>query len=62
MGKTGARDEESVDVILPEGFGASFSERAVRAGFIRKVYSILLSQVNWSRFFRGQFCTHRVIR
>jgi hypothetical protein len=47
MGKTNHDDAEtgSVDVILPEGFGASFSEKAVRAGFIRKVYAILLSQV-----------------
>jgi len=45
--KTGAAvdPESDVAVILPEGFGASFSEHAIRAKFIRKVYSILLSQL-----------------
>jgi hypothetical protein len=47
MGMTTKGDAEtgSVEVILPEGFGASFSEKAVRTRFIRKVYMILLSQV-----------------
>ena len=49
MGKTDGNHEDaengSVDVILPDGFGASFSDKAVRTRFIRKVYMILLSQV-----------------
>lgn len=32
-------------VILPDGFGASFSDKAIRQRFIRKVYMILLSQL-----------------
>ena len=48
MGKTTAQDPESasVEIILPDGFGSSFSDKAVRRNFIRKVYSILLSQVS----------------
>ena len=46
MGKnSGDAESASVEVILPDGFGESFSDKAVRAAFIRKVYSILLSQV-----------------
>lgn len=35
----------SVEMILPEGFGDSFSDKVIRAKFVRKVYSILLSQL-----------------
>jgi len=52
MGKTDVDAENgSVDVILPDGFGASFSDKAVRTRFIRKVYMILLSQVCNLSFF-----------
>ena len=44
-GKLGEADSSSVEVILPDGFGSSFTERAIRAKFIRKVYLILLSQL-----------------
>lgn len=37
--------ESDVAVILPEGFGSSFSDQAIRGKFIRKVYTILLSQL-----------------
>ncbi len=46
----------SVDVILPEGFGASFSERAIRARFVRKVYLILLSQLCVTFAIVATFC------
>jgi len=38
-------EEGSVDVILPDGFGSSFSTQQIRAKFIRKVYATLLSQL-----------------
>ncbi len=46
----------SVDVILPEGFGASFSEKVIRARFVRKVYAILLSQLAVTTAFVATFC------
>jgi len=30
---------------IPDAFGSSFSEKAIRQGFIRKVYMILLTQL-----------------
>lgn len=45
-GKLGEADSSSVEVILPEAFGSSFSEKSIRAGFVRKVYCILLSQLS----------------
>jgi len=58
MGKNSALDPEtaSVEVIMPEGFGSSFSDKAVRAAFIRKVYSILLSQLTITTAFIAVFC------
>jgi len=43
----GKNDEEagSVEVILPDGFGSSFSTKEIRAKFIRKVYATLFSQL-----------------
>jgi len=46
MGKDdNGEDGRSVDVILPDGFGSSFSTQQIRAKFIRKVYATLLSQL-----------------
>lgn len=46
MGKNdGGEEGGSVDVILPDGFGSSFSTKEIRAKFIRKVYATLLSQL-----------------
>lgn len=57
MGKTDVDAENgSVDVILPDGFGASFSDKAVRTRFIRKVYMILLSQLAVTTSFIAIFC------
>jgi hypothetical protein len=38
------------------GIGGSFSDKAVRLGFIRKVYSILCVQVRWKKL--GEFQTN----
>jgi len=35
----------SVEVILPDGFGSSFSTKEIRAKFVRKVYATLLIQL-----------------
>ena len=54
---TAAMEEaSSVDVILPEGFGSSFSDKVIRARFIRKVYAILLSQLAVTTIFIAVFC------
>jgi len=45
MGKNDNGEDGSVDVILPQGFGSSFSTQQIRAKFIRKVYATLLSQL-----------------
>jgi len=45
MGKNDHGEDGSVDVILPDGFGSSFSTQQIRAKFIRKVYATLLSQL-----------------
>jgi len=45
MGKNDNGENGSVDVILPDGFGSSFSSQQIRAKFIRKVYATLLSQL-----------------
>jgi len=45
MGKNDYGEDGSVDVILPDGFGSSFSTQQIRAKFIRKVYATLLSQL-----------------
>jgi len=45
MGKNDNGEDGSVDVILPDGFGSSFSTQQIRAKFIRKVYATLLSQL-----------------
>ena len=46
----------SVEVILPDGFGSSFSDKAIRAKFIRKVYTILLSQLAITTSIIAIFC------
>ena len=53
----------SVDpIILPEGFGASFSDKVIRARFVRKVYAILLSQPGVTTAFVAVFCFTPAIR
>ena len=56
-------DQES----LPEGFGSSFSDKNIRMKFVRKVYSILLTQlllttgiialILYTPAIRGFFCS-----
>ena len=41
----GKDDEHEVEDALPAGFGSSFSDKAIRMRFVRKVYSILLIQL-----------------
>ena len=43
--RLGEADSSSVEVILPDGFGTSFTDQAIQGKFIRKVYLILLSQL-----------------
>jgi len=45
MGKDDGGEGGSEVVILPDGFGSSFSSQAIRAKFIRKVYATLFSQL-----------------
>jgi len=45
MGKDDGGESGSEVVILPDGFGSSFSTQAIRAKFVRKVYAILFSQL-----------------
>jgi len=45
MGKDDQGERGDVEVIMPEGFGSSFSTKEIRAKFIRKVYATLLSQL-----------------
>jgi FtsH-binding integral membrane protein len=40
-------------VMMPDGFGSSFSDKAIRRQFIRKVYGILLSQLALTTFIVG---------
>jgi len=61
MGKQG-QDAETVEVILPDGFGASFSDKAIRQRFIRKVYMILLSQLAVTTAFISVFIYTPAIR
>lgn len=55
-------EASSVDVILPEGFGASFSDRVIRAKFVRKVYAILLSQLAVTTAVVAIFCLTPAIK
>ena len=48
-------NDDHETAILPEGFGQTFDSRAVRASFIRKVYSILLSQLALTTAFIAVF-------
>jgi FtsH-binding integral membrane protein len=45
MGKNGDPETGDNVAIMPEGFGSSFTDKAIRRLFIRKVYAILLSQL-----------------
>lgn len=46
MGKhDNGEDGSQVEVIMPDGFGSSFSTQQIRAKFVRKVYATLLSQL-----------------
>jgi len=45
MGKDDGGEAGSEVVILPDGFGSSFSTQSIRAKFIRKVYATLFSQL-----------------
>jgi len=45
MGKEDHGESGSVEVIMPDGFGSSFSTKEIRAKFVRKVYATLLSQL-----------------
>ena len=45
MGKDDGGETGSVEVILPDGFGNSFSTKEIRAKFVRKVYATLFSQL-----------------
>jgi len=45
MGKNDNGEDGSVDVILPDGFGSSFSTQQIRGKFIRKVYATILCQL-----------------
>merc|ERR1711983_97761 len=45
MGKDDYGESGSVEVMMPDGFGSSFSTKEIRAKFIRKVYATLFSQL-----------------
>lgn len=45
MGKDDYGESGSVEVMMPDGFGSSFSTKEIRAKFVRKVYATLLSQL-----------------
>eukprot|EP00095_Tigriopus_kingsejongensis_P003599 maker-scaffold1570_size35393-snap-gene-0.14 protein:Tk03599 transcript:maker-scaffold1570_size35393-snap-gene-0.14-mRNA-1 annotation:"hypothetical protein LOTGIDRAFT_212296" len=47
---------------LPQGFGSSFAEKAIRAQFIRKVYAILLGQMILTTCIIALFCFTPAIR
>merc|ERR1711963_250951 len=45
MGKDDQGESGSVEVMMPDGFGSSFSTKEIRAKFVRKAYATLLSQL-----------------
>lgn len=62
MGKNDSGEDGSVDVILPDGFGSSFSTQQIRAKFVRKVYATLLSQLMITLGFISVFVFVKPIR